>query len=449
MNRIVRRVQRSIFLKLMLMFAGVSLAAVLLIFFFFDYFLPSPDRERDFRLKNRSHYAELLIHEIGEPPDLTTAARLAEGNQLDISIEGPGVRYRSAPAMPTLAELHERTIRGFDFRNAWTGFVWGSIYVALERGGYQYVFVFPYDPVLRARPGLGGALMAILLLMLLATYLFVQKLLRPLKRLHEGVQEVSAGNLSYRVPAEQSDEFGDLARSFNRMSARIREMINAKERLLLDVSHELRSPLTRISVALEVEGAGEIIRRNLREMESMIAELLDSARLDSSNWSLRLERTDLTALLREVAARHDGETPGVRLLPIPGEVFVQADPSRIRSVFQNVIENAIKYSPKDRNPVEISLVPRPSGGVEVTVRDFGIGISEAEQTLVFEPFYRVDKSRCKEKGGYGLGLSLARRIMLAHGGDLRLESTLNEGTRVTAVFTSVDTSPGDKPEAPR
>lgn len=194
-------------------------------------------------------------------------------------------------------------------------------------------------------------------------------------------------------------------------------------------------------MALELEKSNEVIRKNVIEMDAMIAELLESARLSSPNGALRPEPVEVSKIIldiEELAAKYQQEAPGVRILSkpsLPDGLFLRIDPERIRSVFKNLIENAIKYSPKDRKPVEISFERVLPNSFEVIVQDYGIGISEQEQSRVFEPFYRVDKSRCKETGGYGLGLSLCQKIMKAHGGDLKLTSTLQQGTRVVVVFT--------------
>jgi signal transduction histidine kinase len=429
----VRKIESSIFIKLLMIFVSVSLVTVILIYFVFDYFVRSPDRELAFRIQNRAHYAELLVQEMGTPPNTAVVQKIAREEGITISIEGGGLDFKTDPATPSVESVRQHALKTFHVGEAYTGLAWAKIYLVFERGPYKYLFLFPYDPLLRARPGLAATLTMFVLLLLAATFLFTRKLLRPLKGLHRGVQEVSRGNFNYRVSSEKSDEFGDLARSFNLMSERIREMIEAKEQLLLDVSHELRSPLTRISVAVEVDGSGDVIRKNVKEMGSMIAELLESARLGSANGALRLEPTELSPLLLEAAAKFENETPGVRVVSLPKGVILNIDPGRIRSVVKNVLENAVKYSPKDRKPVEISF-EKSADTIEIIVQDFGIGISEREQSLVFEPFYRVDKSRCKETGGYGLGLSLCKKIMTAHGGDLRLTSVLHQGTRVSIVF---------------
>jgi signal transduction histidine kinase len=123
------------------------------------------------------------------------------------------------------------------------------------------------------------------------------------------------------------------------------------------------------------------------------------------------------------------------LLGNPGKMEIKADQARARTALQNVVENALKYSTSQKKPVEISL-EKEDGGFQVTVQDFGVGIPPEEQERVFEPFYRVDKSRTKETGGYGLGLSLCREIMRAHGGEISLESSAEKGTRVFLFFPS-------------
>jgi signal transduction histidine kinase len=241
------------------------------------------------------------------------------------------------------------------------------------------------------------------------------------------------------------DELGELARSFNGMSGELEEMIRAREQLLLDVSHELRSPITRIKLALEMSpesAANDSIRDDLREMEAMIAELLEKARLDSANGKLQLEDVDLSTLAAEAAADADARPPGAVLIGCrAGEgPVIRADWARVRKVLANVLDNAAKYSRDRDRPVEIRI---EAGTDEITVRieDHGVGIPEAELPRIFEPFYRVDRSRSRETGGYGLGLSLCKRIMEAHGGSIAIASREGEGTEVALTFPRQGPSP--------
>ena len=265
----------------------------------------------------------------------------------------------------------------------------------------------------------------------------LRRMFGPLRMLMRGVQEISEGNLDFQFPVHgRHGEINYLSEQFNQMVGHIKEMIQSKERLLLDVSHELRSPLTRLKVALEMSPKGKMrdsMLQDVAEMEAMLNEILETQRLRNGNGKLSLERFDLATLTREILERYEGHPPGVVLVGTSGKWDVMADRARIRTVLQNVLENALKYSTNQKKPVEISFQP-VAEGFQVIIQDFGMGIPHEEQERVFEPFYRVDKSRTKETGGYGLGLSLCREIMLAHGGDIHLRSNPGEGTQVVLSF---------------
>ncbi len=271
---------------------------------------------------------------------------------------------------------------------------------------------------------------------LLASFFILRRLFLPMRRLLYGVQEIADGNLEFQFKTGRHGEFNYLAQTFNVMVQRVREMLQAKSQLLLDVSHELRSPLTRLRVALEMmprHRLKESMLSDIAQMETMLTEILEAERLRSSNGQLTLTRVNLSAVVRDVARRYKRRKPGVKLLKIPKDVRINADEARIKIVLQNILENALKYSTRQAQPVEIALACE-AAYIELTIRDFGVGIPSAEQEKVFEPFYRVDKSRTKKTGGYGLGLSLCQQIMQAHGGEIRLQSQPDFGTSVTLRF---------------
>jgi signal transduction histidine kinase len=216
------------------------------------------------------------------------------------------------------------------------------------------------------------------------------------------------------------------------MSMKIRDQVRARQQLLLDVSHELRSPLTRMKLAAEFIAEDRIKNRitaDLDEMEAMTAEILESERLTSDQGGLVLEQVDLRELVADFAAMYDGRSPGVDVCA-EQPVKVVVDPERIRMMLRNVVDNAIKYSQRQMRPVEIRLGSNRDHAV-VTIEDFGEGIPGDDLAMVFEPFYRVDKSRRRETGGYGLGLSLCRKIIAAHGGSIDVQSRVGEGTMFT------------------
>jgi signal transduction histidine kinase len=176
-------------------------------------------------------------------------------------------------------------------------------------------------------------------------------------------------------------------------------------------------------------------------MEKMLAEILETQRLRGENGKLVLAPVDLTALTRKMIRKYKTRKPGVILTGNPAALVVQADETRVETVLQNVLENALKYSALPKKtlrvpPVQVSL-EETKNSTRVLVEDSGVGIPLTDQEKVFEPFYRVDKSRTKATGGYGLGLSLCREIMRAHGGEISLESEPGKGTRVILEFPKI------------
>jgi signal transduction histidine kinase len=272
---------------------------------------------------------------------------------------------------------------------------------------------------------------------MLAGGFLLKRMFRPLRMLMKGVHEISEGNLDFQFePQGRHGEFNYLASQFNQMVQRVREMVQSKDQLLLDVSHELRSPLTRMKVALEMMPKNKLrlsLLQDIGEMETMLAEILETQRLKGENGKLVWGPVDLAALTRSMAGRYKTRKPGVAVAGKTSAMVIQADESRVKTVLQNVLENALKYSARQKKPVRVSLEETESS-VRVWVEDSGAGIPPEDQEKVFEPFYRVDKSRTKKTGGYGLGLSLCREIMRAHGGEITLESEPGKGTRVILEF---------------
>jgi signal transduction histidine kinase len=273
-------------------------------------------------------------------------------------------------------------------------------------------------------------------LVLVIGFFILRRLFSPMRRLMRGVQEISNGNLDFQFEAGRHGELGYLADTFNLMVRRVREMVQSRSRLLLDVSHELRSPLTRLKVALEMMPRNKLktsMMQDVADMETMLAEILETEHLRARDGKLSYMQVDLAELAREFARRYKGRKPGVKLMGKPTGFWIEADEARVRMVLQNILDNAIKYSSHQRKAVQLRL-EQEAEYVVVYVQDFGIGIPDAEQERIFEPFYRVDKSRVKRTGGYGLGLSLCREIMQAHGGEIALQSRPGGGTTFMFKF---------------
>jgi signal transduction histidine kinase len=215
-------------------------------------------------------------------------------------------------------------------------------------------------------------------------------------------------------------------------------MIQARDQLLLDVSHELRSPLTRMKVALALMPADQnrnSLESDVIEMEIMISEMLELERLRNPH-GLSRQNQDLVPILREVAQRFGRRSPGVRLSAHPEMILMKIDGERVRVVLRNLLENAFKYSLPDSQPVGVSATQNKEA-VVIRVTDDGQGIPESQIAHIFEPFFRVDPSRSKKTGGYGLGLSISKRITEAHGGTITAENNRERGAVFILTFPLV------------
>jgi signal transduction histidine kinase len=308
-------------------------------------------------------------------------------------------------------------------------------------------FIALVQPTLHGEisPGVAHAWLLVLSLLVmsgvvLTTQAVLQKLLRPLRVLNDGVTRLGEGELGVTVPRTTTDEFGRLTDTFNLMAGRVREMITARDRLLIDVSHELRSPLTRMKVALELlpdDVQRARLSSEVAEMERMISGLLELERLRTGR-GVTLVRQDIVPILREVVATYEGRAPGVRFTTDGDrQLTAEVDAEQIRSVMRNLLENAVKYSLADSRAIQVTVAGHDDG-TRVRVTDDGVGVPREDAERIFEPFFRVDRSRSKESGGYGLGLSICKRVMEAHGGQIALEPGNGRGCTFVLYFPRAD-----------
>ncbi|MCA0241014.1 MAG: HAMP domain-containing protein [Proteobacteria bacterium] len=286
-------------------------------------------------------------------------------------------------------------------------------------------------------PGLpDGVALALLLLLLFAAvaggaWPVVRRLTRRLEALKSGVEAFGAGALHQRVSEDGRDEVAALGASFNRAAGRIEALLQTHKSLLANASHELRSPLTRLKMAVSMlEDATAEQRRQLRheidvnvgELDALVEEVLLASRLDAAAALDRHEELDLLGLAAEEAARVGANVQGQPLM-------LQGDERLIRRALRNLLENARRYGGS-----EIDLgVQRHGGQVEVQVCDRGAGVPEAYREHVFEPFFRLP-GHAERAGGVGLGLALVRQIAERHGGSVRCEPRDGGGSCFTLAL---------------
>ena len=386
---------------------------------------------------NIHQYLNYVIDDLGTPPSYERAAALARQAGLQIHFQGPNSSWSTSPDTIDRHRIHFRAWG--DKPNIRGGMSHGRFYIEYRhvRGDFIFELSGEYErnPVLK---WIHGLIVLSVTLILLGAYVLIRRILRPIKWLDAGVKEVGRGNLKHRVPVTKSDELGQLSQAFNAMTQRLDEMITAKEQLLRDVSHELRSPLTRMKVALEFvkeSRTRELVQSDIQEMEEMITHILETARMHHDHSRLDLREIDLARLIDDVVATYRQQPPGVAFSSTGVAFPCMVDPEQIKIVLKNVLDNAIKYSTKDSQTVRISIDAR--GGLAVIeIADNGIGIQPEVLTYIWEPFYRVDKSRSRDTGGYGLGLSLCKTIIQAHGGNIDLRSIPGKGTTVSLTLPS-------------
>jgi len=271
-----------------------------------------------------------------------------------------------------------------------------------------------------------GALLVTLGLVALAVAVgawpLVRRLTRRLENLRQRVEDLGRGDLMARAPVEGKDEVADLARSFNRAADRIQALVEAQRRQLAFASHELRSPLARLRVSLEMMAGDAALKeraaRDVAELDGLIEELLEASRLDAQRELARVEDVDLLAVAAEEAARAGAEAEGEA-------VVVRGDARLLRRLVRNLLDNARRHGGGEA--VEARVGRLGDGGARISVLDRGPGVPASQRERVFEPFYRPPGA--PETGsGYGLGLALVRQIARAHGGEARCLSREGGGT---------------------
>jgi signal transduction histidine kinase len=262
-----------------------------------------------------------------------------------------------------------------------------------------------------------------MLVLVAVAYLWVRTLLRPLADIRAGAIRYGAGDFSQPIPARTPDELGELARQVNGMADGLHGLLDAKRELLLAISHELRSPLTRARLNAELvdEGAArDALLRDLGEMRDLITDLLESERLTAGHAALRTEPADLNALVREVVAQSFADR-APRLALAADLPALAVDATRIRLLLRNLLDNALRHSAGDALPPVVTTA-FDSDSVTLQVRDHGPGVDEAQLPLLAQAFYRPDSARRRATGGVGLGLYLCRLVAQAHGGSMSLRN---------------------------
>jgi signal transduction histidine kinase len=362
--------------------------------------------------------------------------------------------------------------RGTDGRPGAIAPIGGMLVLVDPQGRTWHVVVGPVreSPRLFGELELPGVPLTLLVIALVVSgavcFFLARYLAAPVDKLRHATRRMAAGDLNVRVlPAlkGRQDDLGLLASDLDAMAEQLQHLLETKEQLLRDVSHELRSPLARLQIALSLarreESAAERhlarIACEADRLEQLIARTLKLARLERGVHTLEHARVDISALLRNIAAdvaiEADARGCLVNVQAEP-ELAVSGDPELLRSAFENVIRNAVSYSPAN-TLVAVGARRTAAAGsstptVEITVRDHGPGVPDRDLQLIFEPFYRVEAAReHRSGGGEGLGLAIAARAVTLHGGAIRARNQPGGGLAITITLPAEPALPLAQPGA--
>ncbi|WP_419787186.1 sensor histidine kinase [Pseudodesulfovibrio sp.] len=434
MARVCRSIRQSLFTKLalVLVMGVVAINAVTI------HLYATQKREYDTTLNlSLLQYARHLADQVGSPPDRSKAEALTRQRPMRITYTGktPWVVGKTEETFPERFLVPRFSQEGIEILNLHENY---RLRVSLASGGLLTFDLFSTEAERSALRQFGIYFLVGSCLIMLAIYLVLRLLLRPIEWLTEGAESVRDGKLDTRVQTRGSGQLRELCETFNQMAIRLETLVTGQRDLLLGVSHELRTPLTRLKLRFEMMDTKvdtSAIKQDVGQMEAMISSLLETAKMHHGADGVRAQSMDMAQLVASVASGYQAQPPGI-VVDIPQEpVLAMVDPQKITMALNTLLDNAIKYSAPDGPPVEVSL--RVKGHeVSIIITDHGIGIPEESISHLFDPFYRVDESRTRDTGGYGLGLYLCQTIIKAHRAHIEVASTLGVGTTFRVTFQS-------------
>ncbi len=322
-------------------------------------------------------------------------------------------------------------------RSWWSRFnLIGPIYVAQPAIGGKHILLFAPSPSNVVKNLQLYYILLFAAIVVLCWMLGVQ-FVSPLNRLTDTVRRFGAGDLAARVELTRRDELGELSRAFDQMAGRIETLLTAERRLLQDISHELRSPLARLSFAAELartspdrEGSIARVNKEIKRLTELVESLIQVTRAEGDSTARNLEPVAIAEMVQELVedSAIEANARGCRLiLRGSSDLVLYGDRELLRRAIENILRNAIRHAP-DGSEVEITL-DNSADGASISVRDYGSGVPAESLTAIFKPFFRVDNSRTSATGGMGLGLSIAERAIRVHHGHLWAENA-DPGLRV-------------------
>ena len=435
----------AIYLVMGTLFVAGSVAAIRWVY--------ANDQLRELVGGHLSLHVDYVRRDIGNPPNIASAIAITRKVPVDIRIVGPDLDWASSPGFPAMSALH---FGGSDVFQATTAH-WlqglegvefaehrGHSFLKFDEGPYTVIVASPRiaDPVLERR--LTPVIAGFVLVLVVLTYLAVRWLFRPIEAIRQGARRIGRGDFGHRIGTTRNDQLGDLAADINGMADDVQRMLDAKRQLLLGISHELRSPLSRIRLALELaDDSAHVrgLRADVAEMEKIITTLLEAERLNTRHAALTISSVPAREIVDRVIDDYFAADRDRIRVRGPADLRVQVDEARLTLIVKNLVANALRYTPADGGTVDVEVASE-GGRWRLGVSDQGPGIPADQVQHVGEPFYRGDPSRTRGTGGSGLGLYLARLAAQAHGGTLELDREPVRGARFVVTLPVSPGAPG-------
>jgi len=411
----------------------------------------SEDDLRELISGHLSLHVDYVRNDIGSPPRIDRAIAITERVPVDIRIFGPDISWASDLAFPEVDQLDFGASEIFsEDPEAWLQelsdvefAVFNSHrFLKINQGAYAIIVSSPRISDTSSPPPLLQFILGIGLLWLFIGYISVRWLFRPIDAIREGAARVGKGELDYRIVDYRQDQLGELAEDINKLSADVQEMLDAKRQLLLGISHELRSPLSRLRLSLEFIEDGKDkanLAAEIDEMEQIVNTLLEAERLNSRHAVLNRTQVAVNELVEQLVDDYfDRDRSRIDVVFDSESISANVDDVRLILLIKNLLSNALRYSDEDAGAVQLE-VSRTASDLVISVSDFGPGFAPDHAKKIGEPFFRGDPSRTRSTGGTGLGLYLTKLAAEAHGGTLVLDQEYTSGARLVVTLPDRET----------
>lgn len=416
----------NLYARFFLLFTATTLLLVVLIVL--GSFALSEDEAKSILADRQEALHEMMVNLVSGPIDIDMLKAEAKKNRVAIQIHHGEQVWRTGENLPAPSELQEHAVP------------LGQLYFTKADGQYL-IYTTSNDTTIAVTSQIANLIVypnwlvfwpwLAAICVLFVSYRILNNQLKPINQAVDSATQISRGNLQHRIALHPNNELGRLTLGLNDMAENLEQLFASKNELLLSVSHELRSPMARMKVLLALLSQDETVSklgREINQMDKIVEQLLESERLRDSHKLINLETYYFPNVINDVLNSFD-EARNLSLESNIPEIAIQIDLGRFKFLVRNLIENALKHSINE-SPVLV-YCQQEHGELVIRVRDFGPGIEKHFLSDIFEPFSQANDVKNRSQKGVGLGLFLAKRIALAHGGDLLVESEVGKGSEFT------------------